>query len=144
MDDNKRNYIIIGVLIFLITIFMFYFLITKTSFATNSIFSDLDGKKSFVIYYTNSNTNKCSNCNKIKEKLDSLEVKYKIYDVGRETRSETEELLKKLKIDFDVLYPALIVVDKGEMFANLLDINEDTDLEAFFSSNGVGDDGTIS
>lgn len=142
-EDNKNTYIVIIILGVLIVGLFFYFFITKTSFGTHKIFREIDAKHSFVIFYTNSNTKKCDNCASIKEELDSLGISYKLYDVGSETIGDTKSLHDKLNIDFDVSYPAVILVQKGKMYANIVDIKERDSLTKFIKANNVEKDGTI-
>ena len=88
----------------------------------------LKEKEKLIIYVENTASKKCSKCSSIKKYIDSKNLNYYLFDVNKESKEEYDKLLDTLSINKKVFnYPAIIYLQDGIMFANIINI-EDTNV----------------
>lgn len=120
--------------IFIIALIFFIFFIYNEFFNKKSsldVKKVLDNNETMVIYVYNSDSKKCSKCNLIKKHLDKKGIKYTSFDVNGNT-SSYDKLLKDLSIDKNVFnYPAVIYLDSGIMYANIINVEDVKTVDSF-------------
>lgn len=124
-----RNRFIVGLLVALaigaLCLLVLFRKFVFGSSTTRKIITD----KTFVIFVDN---NDCTNCNEIKNYLDKEGVSY---DVLMEGTKDTENIFDSYNILYDEsISPAVIYVEKGEMVANLVNINSTEELSLFIEN----------
>lgn len=110
--------IIIGVIILTANLFS-----SKNSTSYNEIVNMINNKKDVLIFYYNSKSNNIYN-DRVLKNLDDNNIKYCIYDDKNITEEEKDKFLELLKIDKKIFgFPALIYIRDGEMYGNLINID---------------------
>ncbi len=129
-------YIIIFVLTILIVVMYLTTIKTEQSVITDNININeiLEKKETKLIYVYSNKSNKCNYCNEVSKYLNDNNISYLSYNIENVTKDNYNEFLKYLKIDKKVFgYPALIYIKEGEMFANIINIDNKEVLENFIS-----------
>lgn len=129
-------YCIILILIIIIVVMYLSSIKTEKSVVTDNInISEiLEKKETKLIYVYSNKDNKCKYCNTVSKYLNDNEISYLSYNIENVTKDNYNDLLKKLGIDRGVFgYPALIYIKDGEMFANIINIDNDEVLENFIN-----------
>lgn len=131
LDKKEIDYkaliiwVIFGIALIVFVIFL-YRTFFGASFGTKEVNEIIADRKTQVIYVMNSDSKKCEDCAKIKKYLEDKSLNYEIYDVKKTGNSDYKRLLENLNIDDEVFnYPAIIYIKDGNMYANIINI-EDT------------------
>ena len=129
-----RNRFLLALAITLIFIIpMCIFVFNRFSTAKSETLKNINQGKSIIIYLTK---NKCSDCKKYKEVLDSNNVSY--FELNIDKDSDFKEIM--LKIEMSSKYataPGIIYVAKGKMSANLVDIKSTEELNIFLEKHNL-------
>ena len=126
-----RNKFLIGlgvVLLFCIPLFIFIF--RNFNNEKSDISKELKEDKSVLIFIE---SNDCSKCSLINDALKEYGLKY--YILNSDRSSEYEEIITSLDLDKNVVVaPAVIYVQNGEMYSNIVDINNVDELDDFMKN----------
>lgn len=136
--NKKVIYVIIALLFILIISFVIYKAVdknnNKSTISYNEIKGMVDNKDDFLIYYYNSNSKNKNNRN-IKKYLDELGIRYYNYNDVYVDREEYDNFLKLINIDNKIFgTPALIYINDGIMYANLINIDSKKVVENFIDT----------
>ena len=103
----------------------------ESTITYDEIVSKMKNKDKFLIYYYNSrNTNKYDKS--IKKHLDDNGIKYYSYNDVYIDEEEYNKLLELLDIDKDLFgLPALIYIEDGIMFGNIINIDSNKVVDTF-------------
>lgn len=122
---------VLGITLIVFGVFL-YRTFFGSSFSTKEINQLIADKKTQVIYVENSDSKKCKDCAKIKKHLDSKSLSYEVYDVKKTGNGDYKRLLENLNIDAEVFnYPAIIYIKDGNMYANIININDTKVVDQF-------------
>ena len=84
----------------------------------------VNNEKEAIIYYYNASSSDTIN-NEIKTYLDSLNIKYYLYDAAKINKEEYNKILKTLDIDSELFgLPAIIYIYNGKVYSNIININD--------------------
>ena len=91
-------------------------------------------KETKIIYVYSSDSKKCKYCSKTTKFLKDNQISYLSYDIEQVTKDNYQELLSSLKIDSKLFgYPSLIYIKEGEMFGNIIHIDDIEVLKKFIN-----------
>lgn len=137
--DKKKNIIIIVVVVIL--------LIAIAIVVTTRMKSEKEEKQKVdfskiiekaetrVVFIGSSDKEKCKNCDKIKDYLNSKKVNYLVYDVEDYSKKEYTETLKSIEINPpDFGYPAVVYMKDGKLYANVINLSDTSFLEEFIKT----------
>jgi len=147
INENKKV-ILIG---FVVIIFVIVISFISSTFSTNAgmgeyeylaenmlitndeIKNVISNKDAKVIYVVDSNDGNVFNY-QIASRLKDKSVSYSVYDINEVDNSTYKSLLSMLDIDYDLFgSPAIIYIDGGIMFANIIHINDLDVVDRFIS-----------
>ena len=94
----------------------------------------MSNKSNILIYYYNSNSKNDYN-SKVLNSLNAKEINYYIYDDKNVTKEEKDKFLALLNIDRKLFnFPALIYIKNGEMYGNLIGIDNIDVVDGFIKN----------
>ena len=129
-----RNRFLIALIVTLIFVIpMSIFIFNKFSTTKSEALKNIDQEKSIIIYLTK---NKCSKCEKYKKVLDNNNVNY--FELNIDKDEDFKEIM--LKIEMSSKYataPGVIYVEKGKMYANIVDIKGAEELNIFLEKHNL-------
>lgn len=139
IKENIKGYIILLNIVIVILILIIIIMIlssSKENLIRNNdninIKQIISQKSTKIIYVYSSDNKKCKFCSKTTKFLNHNQISYLSYDVEQVTKDNYQGLLKTLKIDSKLFgYPSLIYIKDGEMFANLIHIDNTETLKKF-------------
>lgn len=129
IQNNKKNFLIGGIVVLLIAIILTTSLIGNTysigdNITINEVRDIINNKDNSIIYILNTNSNNKYN-KKILSYLNDNNIKFRVYDVNKVEEDEYIELLNTFNINKELFdYPAIIYIQDGIMFANIININD--------------------
>ena len=126
----KNKYLVFIVLVLLIvSIILIYGIVNlvnrnKESYITyEEIEEYINNKDTFIIYYYNSKSGN-EYGKKVLRELRSNDINYYVYDDKNVDKEEYNKFLELIDIDEDLFgSPAIIYIRDGEVFSNLISIN---------------------
>ena len=133
MDDpefkemvKKAIFAVAVALVFIIPIFFIFK--NKLSSTPNTIVKDIREEKTFILYITKENCNKCKT---LKKELNNIEYK----ELNKDTNKNYNEIMMKLELNDSKIYvPALVYINKGKVESYIVDINTKEDIDNFLSN----------
>ena len=133
MDDpefkemvKKAIFAVAVALVFIIPIFFIFK--NKLSSTPNTIVKDIREEKTFILYITKANCNKCKT---LKKELNNVEYK----ELNKDTNKNYNEIMMKLELNDSKIYvPALVYINKGKVESYIVDINTKEDIDNFLSN----------
>ena len=113
-----------------------FIVIVRNSLAKDEIYANVDVNNVLmgtnVLYMDNTDYNECKFCNKARVYLDDKGINYKYYNVSSVSDDKFKEDLELLGIDKDLFgTPALIYIEDGRMFANIINISDTDVIDSF-------------
>ena len=113
-----------------------FIVIVRNSLAKDEIYANVDVNNVLmgtnVLYMDNTDYNECKFCNKARVYLDDKGINYKYYNVSSVSDDKFKEDLELLGIDEDLFgTPALIYIEDGRMFANIINISDTDVIDSF-------------
>lgn len=127
-----RNKVILCIIVGLIIVTVgLIFVFNRFGDKTSEIVSAINNKESLIIYFS-SDSNSCDKCDMVKTILDEYDISY--YEENINT-TDSKTILEKLNISFDVVAPSVVVIEKGVMTYNIIDIEDQTTIISFIDSN---------
>lgn len=138
MDKRKSILIIVVIAIILIAVVVFVATKTKkeeTKKQKADFASIIEKAETRVVFMGSSDKEKCANCEKIKDFLDSKKINYLEYDVEDYSKNEYIETLKSIEINPpDFGYPAVIYMKDGKLYSNAINLSDTSRLEEFIKT----------
>ena len=113
-----------------------FIVIVRNSLAKDEIYANVDVNNVLmgtnVLYMDNTDYNECKFCNKARVYLDDKGINYKYYNVSSVSDDKFKEDLELLGIDEELFgTPALIYIEDGRMFANIINISDTDVIDSF-------------
>lgn len=138
LDANNKKILIVGisVIILIVIIILLVSLFGTTYSISDNVSIDevnsiIDTKENGIIYVLDSSSDSEYNT-KILSYLDDNNISYDVYDISKVDDTEYKELLDTLDIDSEIFgCPAIIYIQEGVMFANIININDLSVVERF-------------
>lgn len=133
MDSDEfielKNRFLLGLLVAIIFAFLLILFFTnKFSFRNGKVLKAINQDKTFFLLLIDSK--ECSQCSNYLEKLEDSDVKYYKYDVSIKT--DYEEILEKVELTDEMIEcPGIIYIEKGEMVANIMGIDDEDIFSSF-------------
>ena len=129
----KEDKFSIGIVCVVIVLFI---VIVRNSLAKDEIYANVDVNNVLmgtnVLYMDNTDYNECKFCNKARVYLDDKGINYKYYNVSSVSDDKFKEDLELLGIDEELFgTPALIYIEDGRMFANIINISDTDVIDSF-------------
>lgn len=130
LKEDKFSIAIVCVVVVL------FIVIVRNSLAKDEIYANVDINNVLmgtnVLYMDNTDYNECKFCNKARVYLDDKGINYKYYNVSSVSDDKFKEDLELLGIDKDLFgTPALIYIEDGRMFANIINISDTDVIDSF-------------
>lgn len=123
-----RNRFLIEVLVVLIFIIPIIFIfVNKFSLGGSKIIKSIKKNETFAVLLVSP---EYENCAKVEEMLSNNNAKYYKLDISNKNRYA--DFLKALSITKDeVIVPTLMYIEEGKLYATLVDIQDEEELNAF-------------
>lgn len=130
LKEDKFSIAIVCVVVVL------FIVIVRNSLAKDEIYANVDVNNVLmgtnVLYMDNTDYNECKFCNKARVYLDDKSINYKYYNVSSVSDDKFKEDLELLGIDEELFgTPALIYIEDGRMFANIINISDTDVIDSF-------------
>ena len=130
LKEDKFSIAIVCVVVVL------FIVIVRNSLAKDEIYANVDVNNVLmgtnVLYMDNTDYNECKFCNKARVYLDDKGINYKYYNVSSVSDDKFKEDLELLGIDEELFgTPALIYIEDGRMFANIINISDTDVIDSF-------------
>ena len=130
LKEDKFSIAIVCVVVVL------FIVIVRNSLAKEEIYANVDVNNVLmgtnVLYMDNTDYNECKFCNKARVYLDDKSINYKYYNVSSVSDDKFKEDLELLGIDEELFgTPALIYIEDGRMFANIINISDTDVIDSF-------------
>lgn len=130
LKEDKFSIAIVCVVVLL------FIVIVRNSLAKDEIYANVDVNNILmgtnVLYMDNTDYNECKFCNKARIYLDDKGINYKYYNVASVSNDKFKEDLELLGIDEELFgTPALIYIEDGRMFANIINISDTDVIDSF-------------
>lgn len=139
---NKK--FVIGIVFIILVIILILITIFNTTFSRSDnitieeVSNVITNKESKIIYIFNSDSNN-KYTNKIFNTLDSKNIVYSVYNISKVEDTEYKQLLEILNIDSSLFdSPALIYIQEGIMFGNIININDMDIVDKFINDYDLG------
>ena len=128
---------ILAIIILVIGLLLFIFVFKGDRLTpVEKINVSLINKEDMILYIGSSKN--CSYCKNVSKYLDKNKIDYTYYDVSKDSKSNYEKLLQSLSINKnDFNYPAIIYIKEGELYSNILTINSEEVMDAFFENSSI-------
>lgn len=127
--NELRNRIIIGVLVAIIfSIPILIFVIKNFRIDTSDVLRKLKKKEDMLIYLKDDSCKQ--QCDMVENIFEDKKISYFTINIGH--YADYDELLKRLDIEERAVeIPSIIYIEKGEMVANMMDVNQEDNLISF-------------
>ena len=135
VQELKKKMILCGVVFVFVMVLGLLLVFNRFGNDVDEVLQALYQKENFVVFFQN-DSDKCPNCSMVEDTLNELGVSYYRFDVKV---SSYDEVLQKLKIDYDITLPAVYVIEDGEVRYNLTNINDKDSLVSFVRNNDVAE-----
>lgn len=137
--DKKKNIIIIVVVVVLVIVLGIIFATRTKSEREEKQKVDfskiIEKAETKVVFIGSSDKEKCKNCDKMKDYLDSKKINYLVYDVEDYSNKEYIATLKSIEINPpDFGYPAVVYMKDGKLYANVINLSDTSPLEEFIKT----------
>lgn len=137
--DKKKNIIIIVVVVVLVIVLGIIFATRMKSEREEKQKVDfskiIEKAETKVVFIGSSDKEKCKNCDKMKDYLDSKKINYLVYDVEDYSNKEYIATLKSIEINPpDFGYPAVVYMKDGKLYANVINLSDTSPLEEFIKT----------
>ena len=131
MEELKQKAFVCAIVFLFVVIVGLIFIFNRFGSDVDAVTDALRNDEDFVVFFR-SDDSSCSECSMVEERLNAYGVSYYNYDVRVGSFSS---LLEKLKIDYEVLPPAIYVIQDGEVLYNITDINDQELVDSFIEEN---------
>ena len=122
MEELKQKAFVCAIVFLFVVIVGLIFIFNRFGSDVDAVTDALRNDEDFVVFFR-SDDSSCSECSMVEERLNAYGVSYYNYDVRVGSFSS---LLEKLKIDYEVLPPAIYVIQDGKVLYNITNSAEMT------------------
>lgn len=133
MEELKQKAFICAIVFLFVVIVGLMFIFNRFGSDVDAVTDALRNDEDFVVFFR-SDDSSCSECSMVEERLNAYGVSYYNYDVRVGSFSS---LLEKLKIDYEVLPPAIYVIQDGKVLYNITNIENQEVVDSFIEENGL-------
>lgn len=133
MEELKQKAFVCAIVFLFVVIIGLIFIFNRFGSDVDAVTDALRNDEDFVIFFR-SDDESCSECSMVEERLNVHGVSYYNYDVRVGSFSS---LLEKLKIDYEVLPPAIYVIQDGKVLYNITNIQDQEVVDSFIEENGL-------
>lgn len=133
MEELKQKAFICAIVFLFVVIIGLIFIFNRFGSDVDAVTDALRNDEDFVVFFR-SDDSSCSECSMVEERLNAYGVSYYNYDVRVGSFSS---LLEKLKIDYEVLPPAIYVIQDGKVLYNITNIENQEVVDSFIEENGL-------
>ena len=133
MEELKQKAFVCAIVFLFVVIIGLIFIFNRFGSDVDAVTDALRNDEDFVVFFR-SDDSSCSECSMVEERLNAHGVSYYNYDVRVGSFSS---LLEKLKIDYEVLPPAIYVIQDGKVLYNITNIENQEVVDSFIEENGL-------
>ena len=133
MEELKQKDFVLAIVFLFVVIIGLIFIFNRFGSDVDAVTDALRNDEDFVVFFR-SDDSSCSECSMVEERLNAYGVSYYNYDVRVGSFSS---LLEKLKIDYEVLPPAIYVIQDGKVLYNITNIENQEVVDSFIEENGL-------
>ena len=133
MEELKQKAFVCAIVCLFVVIIGLIFIFNRFGSDVDAVTDALRNDEDFVVFFR-SDDSSCSECSMVEERLNAYGVSYYNYDVRVGSFSS---LLEKLKIDYEVLPPAIYVIQDGKVLYNITNIENQEVVDSFIEENGL-------
>ena len=133
MEELKQKAFVCAIVFLFVVIIGLIFIFNRFGSDVDAVTDALRNDEDFVVFFR-SDDSSCSECSMVEERLNAYGVSYYNYDVRV---SSFSSLLEKLKIDYEVLPPAIYVIQDGKVLYNITNIQNQEVVDSFIEENGL-------
>lgn len=133
MEELKQKAFVCAIVFLFVVIIGLIFIFNRFGSDVDAVTDALRNDEDFVVFFR-SDDSSCSECSMVEERLNAYGVSYYNYDVRVGSFSS---LLEKLKIDYEVLPPAIYVIQDGKVLYNITNIENQEVVDSFIEENGL-------
>lgn len=133
MEELKQKAFVCAIVFLFVVIIGLIFIFNRFGSDVDAVTDALRNDEDFVVFFR-SDDSSCSECSMVEERLNAYGVSYYNYDVRVGSFSS---LLEKLKIDYEVLPPAIYVIQDGKVLYNITNIENQDVVDSFIEENGL-------
>lgn|SRR5699024_7944527 len=133
MEELKQKAFVCAIVFLFVVIVGLMFIFNRFGSDVDAVTDALRNDEDFVVFFR-SDDSSCSECSMVEERLNAYGVSYYNYDVRVGSFSS---LLEKLKIDYEVLPPAIYVIQDGKVLYNITNIENQEVVDSFIEENGL-------
>ena len=133
MEELKQKAFVCAIVFLFVVIIGLIFIFNRFGSDVDAVTDALRNDEDFVVFFR-SDDSSCSECSMVEERLNAYGVSYYNYDVRVGSFSS---LLEKLKIDYEVLPPAIYVIQDGKVLYNITNIQNQEVVDSFIEENGL-------
>ena len=133
MEELKQKAFVCAIVFLFVVIIGLIFIFNRFGSDVDAVSDALRNDEDFVVFFR-SDDESCSECSKVEERLNAHGVSYYNYDIRVGNFSS---LLEKLKIDYEVLPPAIYVIQDGKVLYNITNIQNQEVVDSFIEENGL-------
>lgn len=133
MEELKQKAFVCAIVFLFVVIIGLIFIFNRFGSDVDAVSDALRNDEDFVVFFR-SDDESCSECSMVEERLNTYGVSYYNYDVRVGNFSS---LLEKLKIDYEVLPPAIYVIQDGKVLYNITNIQNQEVVDSFIEENGL-------
>lgn len=133
MEELKQKAFVCAIVFLFVVIVGLIFIFNRFGSDVDAVTDALRNDEDFVVFFR-SDDSSCSECSMVEERLNAHGVSYYNYDVRVGSFSS---LLEKLKIDYEVLPPAIYVIQDGKVLYNITNIQNQEVVDSFIEENGL-------
>lgn len=131
MEELKQKAIVCAIVFVFIIVIGLIFIFNRFGSDTDAVSEALRNNESFVVFFR-SDDGSCSECSMVEERLNAHGISYYNFDVRV---SSFSSVLEKLKIDYEVLPPAIYVIQDGKVLYNITNIKDQELVDSFIEEN---------
>lgn len=133
MEELKQKAFVCAIVFLFVVIIGLIFIFNRFGSDVDAVTDALRNDEDFVVFFR-SDDSSCSECSMVEERLNAHGVSYYNYDIRVGNFSS---LLEKLKIDYEVLPPAIYVIQDGKVLYNITNIQNQEVVDSFIEENGL-------
>ena len=133
MEELKQKAFVCAIVFLFVVIIGLIFIFNRFGSDVDAVTDALRNDEDFVVFFR-SDDSSCSECSMVEERLNAYGVSYYNYDVRV---GSFYSLLEKLKIDYEVLPPAIYVIQDGKVLYNITNIENQEVVDSFIEENGL-------
>lgn len=131
MEELKKKVLVCVIVFLFVIIIGFLFIFNRFGNDVDAVSKALRNKEDFIIFFR-SDDESCNECSMVEDRLNMYGISYYNFDVRVGSFSS---VLEKLKIDYEVLPPAIYVIQNGKVLYNITNIKNQELVDSFIKEN---------